>query len=178
MFYAPEQVALADRRRCPRHQARSLFMSAFRFFIAPPTSPGSKYAGPASKADGLEDLKKEVSGQPRSRAIILYCGCCPWDKCPNIRPAFAALHDMGFQNVKVLMIPENLKADWIDKGYLRPDKACGIALRASGLLISWVPPILDGNRVRDQIKSGVPAPCGARGVSRGTGARVGRDPRR
>jgi thiosulfate/3-mercaptopyruvate sulfurtransferase len=78
---------------------------------------GSKYAGPGSKADGLEDLKKEVSGQPRSRAIILYCGCCPWDKCPNIRPAFAALHDMGFQNVKVLQIPENLKADWIDKGY-------------------------------------------------------------
>jgi len=78
---------------------------------------GSKYAGPASKPEGIEDLKKEIAGQPRSREIVLYCGCCPWDKCPNIRPAFAALHDMGFQNVKVLMIPENLKADWIDKGY-------------------------------------------------------------
>ncbi len=78
---------------------------------------GSKYAGPGSKPEGIEELKKEVAGQPRSREILLYCGCCPWDKCPNIRPAFAALHDIGFTNVKVLKIPENLKADWIDKGF-------------------------------------------------------------
>jgi thiosulfate/3-mercaptopyruvate sulfurtransferase len=78
---------------------------------------GSKYAGPGSTPAGIEELKKEVAGQPRTREIDLYCGCCPWDKCPNIRPAFAALHEMGFQNVKVIQIPENLKADWIDKGY-------------------------------------------------------------
>jgi thiosulfate/3-mercaptopyruvate sulfurtransferase len=78
---------------------------------------GSKYAGPGSTAQGIEDLKKEVAGQPRSREIVIYCGCCPWDKCPNIRPAFASLHDMGFTNVKVLRLPENLKADWIDKGF-------------------------------------------------------------
>ena len=78
---------------------------------------GSRYAGPGSKPEGLDDLKKAVAGQPRSREIILYCGCCPWDKCPNIRPAFAALHDLGFRTVKVMMIPESLKADWIDKGY-------------------------------------------------------------
>ncbi len=79
--------------------------------------PGAKYAGPASKPEGLDDLKKAVAGQPHDREIVLYCGCCPWDKCPNIRPAFAALHDLGFKNVKVVMIPDSLKADWIDKGY-------------------------------------------------------------
>ncbi|HWE49612.1 MAG TPA: hypothetical protein VG273_07485 [Bryobacteraceae bacterium] len=78
---------------------------------------GSTFAGPGSKPEGLEDLKKAVAGQSRTREIILYCGCCPWDKCPNIRPAFAALHDLGFKNVKVMMLPENLKTDWIDKGY-------------------------------------------------------------
>ena len=78
---------------------------------------GSEYAGPGSKPEGIEALKKAVAGQPHNREIVLYCGCCPWDKCPNIRPAFAALHQMGFTNVKVMMVPENLKADWIDKGY-------------------------------------------------------------
>ena len=78
---------------------------------------GSVYAGPGSKADGIEMLKKAVEGQPHEREIVLYCGCCPWEKCPNIRPAFAALHEAGFTHVKVMVVPENLKADWIDKGY-------------------------------------------------------------
>ena len=78
---------------------------------------GSQYAGPGSKPEGIELLKKAVANQPHNREIVLYCGCCPWDKCPNVRPAFAALHDMGFTHVKVMMVPENLKTDWIDKGY-------------------------------------------------------------
>ena len=78
---------------------------------------GSVYAGPASKAEGLEALKREVAGQPRMREILLYCGCCPWDKCPNIRPAVALLRQMGYTNVKAMMVPVNLKSDWVDKGY-------------------------------------------------------------
>lgn len=78
---------------------------------------GSVFAGPASKEEGLAALKKAVAGQPKNREIILYCGCCPFDKCPNIRPAFTALHDMGFTHVRAMVIPTNLKADWIDKGY-------------------------------------------------------------
>jgi thiosulfate/3-mercaptopyruvate sulfurtransferase len=79
--------------------------------------PGSDYAGPGSKPEGLELLKKSVAGQPHDRAIVLYCGCCPWDKCPNIRPALEALHEMGFTHVRAVVIPENFKTDWIDKGY-------------------------------------------------------------
>jgi thiosulfate/3-mercaptopyruvate sulfurtransferase len=79
--------------------------------------PGTDFAGPGSKPEGIELLKKAVAGQPHDRAIVLYCGCCPWDKCPNIRPAIAALHEMGFSNVKAVVIPENFKTDWIDKGY-------------------------------------------------------------
>jgi thiosulfate/3-mercaptopyruvate sulfurtransferase len=78
---------------------------------------GSVFAGPGSKEEGIADLKKAVAGQPRAREIVLYCGCCPFDKCPNIRPAFAALHEMGFTHVKVMVVPTNLKTDWIDKGY-------------------------------------------------------------
>lgn len=78
---------------------------------------GSVFAGPGSKEEGIADLRKAVAGQPRTREIILYCGCCPFDKCPNIRPAFAALREMGFTRVKVMVLPSNLKTDWIDKGY-------------------------------------------------------------
>ena len=78
---------------------------------------GSIYAGPGSKSEGIEALKKAVASQARDREIVLYCGCCPWDHCPNIRPAFAALKQMGFTRVKALEIPTNLKTDWVDHGY-------------------------------------------------------------
>ena len=78
---------------------------------------GTNYAGPASKPEGIAELKKAVDSEPRNRDIVLYCGCCPMEKCPNIRPAFTALHEMGFTHVRVLSLPSNLKTDWIDKGY-------------------------------------------------------------
>jgi thiosulfate/3-mercaptopyruvate sulfurtransferase len=74
-------------------------------------------AGPCSKAEGLDALKKAVAELPRDKEIFIYCGCCPFVKCPNIRPAYSALHDLGFTNVKVVMIETNLHADWIAKGY-------------------------------------------------------------
>lgn len=78
---------------------------------------GTQYAGHASKPEGIAELKKAVTGQPHDREIVIYCGCCPMEKCPNVRPAFAALREMGFTHVRVLSIPENLKTDWTDKGY-------------------------------------------------------------
>lgn len=78
---------------------------------------GAVFAGPGSKPAGLDDLKRVLAKEPRDRDIVLYCGCCPWDKCPNMRPAFAAVREMGFTKVRVLMIPENLAKDWVDKGY-------------------------------------------------------------
>jgi hypothetical protein len=79
--------------------------------------PGSRYAGPASKPEGLVELKKLVGRLPRSQPIVIYCGCCPWNDCPNIRPAFQALREMGFKDVKALDIPNNLGADWTSKGF-------------------------------------------------------------
>jgi rhodanese-related sulfurtransferase len=78
---------------------------------------GTPYAGPASTPEGIEALKKAVEGEPHDREIVLYCGCCPMEKCPNIRPAFTLLHQMGYTNVRVLSLPNNLKTDWTDKNY-------------------------------------------------------------
>jgi rhodanese-related sulfurtransferase len=79
--------------------------------------PGSQYAGAASKPEGLAALKKLVASLPRNQQIVIYCGCCPWNDCPNIRPAFRALKEMGFTNFKVLDIPERLGDDWTAKGF-------------------------------------------------------------
>ena len=78
---------------------------------------GSAYLGPASKPQGLEELKKWAKGIPRGQRIVLYCGCCPMDRCPNIRPAFQALKEMGFTHLQVLSIPQDLGRDWVSKGF-------------------------------------------------------------
>ena len=79
--------------------------------------PGSEYIGPASNPAGLEQLRKRVEPLPRTKSIVLYCGCCPWTHCPTVKPADDALHAMGFRNVKVLYLPNNFGADWVQKGY-------------------------------------------------------------
>ncbi len=79
--------------------------------------PHAAYIGPASGQEGLQQLRKRVAALPHSQPIVLYCGCCPWSKCPNVNPAYKQLRDMGFTNVKVLYIADNFGKDWVDKGY-------------------------------------------------------------
>jgi thiosulfate/3-mercaptopyruvate sulfurtransferase len=79
--------------------------------------PESIYAGPARSPEGIAALKKAVANMPKDREIVVYCGCCPYEMCPNIRPALAALREMGFTHVKALMIPTNFATDWINRGY-------------------------------------------------------------
>jgi rhodanese-related sulfurtransferase len=79
--------------------------------------PGSVYAGPASRPEGLELLKQAVDKLARDREIILYCGCCPWGNCPNVKPAMEMLKQMGFTHAKAMYIETNFAKDWTDKGY-------------------------------------------------------------
>ena len=78
---------------------------------------GSKYAGPANSAEGIDMLMKLVQSMPRSNEIVYYCGCCPWKDCPNIRPAHTTLKEMGFKKIRVLKIPNNFSEDWAAKGF-------------------------------------------------------------
>jgi len=79
--------------------------------------PGSEYIGPASREVGLAELRKRVESLPRGKLIVLYCGCCPWSHCPNVKPALDLLRSLGFTNVKVLYIADNFGANWVEKGY-------------------------------------------------------------
>lgn len=79
--------------------------------------PNSTDLGAASETENLTKLKKELTNLPKDTAIVIYCGCCPFTRCPNIRPAIALLKDMNFTNFHLLNLPVSIKADWIDKGY-------------------------------------------------------------
>jgi len=78
---------------------------------------GAEYAGPGRDADGLALLRERVSRLSKDSAIVIYCGCCPWDHCPNMGAAFSALRTLGFRNVKALYIAHDFGTDWIEKGY-------------------------------------------------------------
>jgi thiosulfate/3-mercaptopyruvate sulfurtransferase len=79
--------------------------------------PGALYLGPARTTVGLDTLRKWAEKLPREKMIVIYCGCCPWGKCPNIRPAYSALQQMGFTNIKVLHLSQGFANDWVDKGF-------------------------------------------------------------
>jgi hypothetical protein len=79
--------------------------------------PKSIDIGMVKDQENIDKLKTELSNQSKEASIIIYCGCCPYDHCPNVRPAIAILKDMKFTNFRLLNLPKNIKADWIDKGY-------------------------------------------------------------
>ena len=78
---------------------------------------GAESIGIAKDEEGLESLRNRLSSLPKDADIVIYCGCCPFKDCPNVRPAFSLLTEMQFTNPKLLNLPDNLKVDWIDKGY-------------------------------------------------------------
>ncbi len=76
---------------------------------------GAQYHGSAGRPEGVAQIKAWAAPLPRSTNLVIYCGCCPMEKCPNIRPAFSAIHDMGFTNLRVLILPTSFAVDWADK---------------------------------------------------------------
>ncbi len=79
--------------------------------------PTTVYAGPGNKPEGLEALRKLVAAEPKDREIVIYCGCCPWSHCPNMKPAFALLKQMGFKRAKAVKMDTNFNKDWVSQGY-------------------------------------------------------------
>lgn len=79
--------------------------------------PGTINIGMTSKPENLEKLKTKLSTLDKSKKIVVYCGCCPFEHCPNIRPAIQTLKDMSFTNYYLLDLSHNIKINWIDEGY-------------------------------------------------------------
>jgi thiosulfate/3-mercaptopyruvate sulfurtransferase len=75
------------------------------------------FAGPGDKPEGIELLKSAASVLSKDESIVIYCGCCPLNKCPNVRPAYAALKELGFTKVRVLDLMTDIEREWYRQGY-------------------------------------------------------------
>lgn len=73
--------------------------------------------GRATSVTGIEKIKQVVAWEPKNRTIVVYCGCCSYSSCPNLKPAYDALIALGFKDTKILGLPEGIKPDWVAKGY-------------------------------------------------------------
>ena len=110
----PEQLAARWRGAAPKPP---IFYVGFGVLYRGKHIPGAVFVGPGAKQEGLQMLREAALKLPRTKEIVIYCGCCPWGHCPNIRPAFIMLHELGFKRVRVLSLPTNFATDWLDHGY-------------------------------------------------------------
>jgi thiosulfate/3-mercaptopyruvate sulfurtransferase len=78
---------------------------------------GAQFHGTGGDPEGLKELKTWATTLPKTTNLVIYCGCCPMERCPNVRPAFTALHELGFAKLRVLVLPISFEADWVEKGY-------------------------------------------------------------
>ncbi|HZS53823.1 MAG TPA: rhodanese-like domain-containing protein [Bryobacteraceae bacterium] len=78
---------------------------------------GAILAGPTSKPEGLTALNSALESLKKTDLVVLYCGCCPMERCPNIRPAYLTTKKLEFKNVRVLNLATNFHTDWTAKGY-------------------------------------------------------------
>lgn len=78
---------------------------------------GAINIGAVNSEEGMKKFKFEVSKVFADKEVVVYCGCCTSDNCPNIRPAIKYLNENGFKKAKVLNIPVGIKEDWVQKGF-------------------------------------------------------------
>ena len=95
----------------------TILQVGFSVLYAQAHIPGAIYAGPGNKEEGIDNLRTQAKNLAKDKPLVIYCGCCPWEKCPNIAAAWKELTAEGFKNLKVLYLADNFGADWADKGY-------------------------------------------------------------
>jgi thiosulfate/3-mercaptopyruvate sulfurtransferase len=78
---------------------------------------GATLIGPTKDKNNLDKLRVALAKVPKDKIVIIYCGCCPFKNCPNIRPAFELLKEMKFTKPRLLNLAHNLKTNWIDAGF-------------------------------------------------------------
>ena len=75
------------------------------------------FVGRATSVTAVEKIKATLAMENKNKAVVVYCGCCSYASCPNIKPAYDAVISLGFKNTKVLELPEGIKPDWVAKDY-------------------------------------------------------------
>ena len=112
-----DPAALAKVLTSPSSPQPNIFCVAFPVLYRQRHILHSQFAGPTAKPEGLDALRQAVGKLPKNSDIVLYCGCCPMERCPNVRPAYRMLKEMGYSKVRVLKLETNFHTDWSSKGY-------------------------------------------------------------
>lgn len=100
----------------PKTAPTVVFVGFQRLYIAGHIK-GAQFHGSGGNPDGLKELKNWAAALPKTTNLVIYCGCCPLERCPNVRPAFTALRALGFAKLRVLALPSSFEVDWVEKGY-------------------------------------------------------------
>lgn len=79
--------------------------------------PGAKRLPETGTEEGYAALVRAIEQTPKDTEIVVYCGCCPYRNCQNVKPASKAIRASGRSNVKYLDLPTNFKTDWTKLGY-------------------------------------------------------------
>ena len=99
------------------HTAPTVLFVGFKRLYGAGHIKGAEYHGTAGSEEGLKEMTAWAAGLSRSTNLVIYCGCCPMEHCPNIRPAFKTLQGLGFKNLRVLLLPQDFATDWAGKGF-------------------------------------------------------------
>lgn len=78
---------------------------------------GAIAVGAATNATFGNKISGYLTMESKTKPVVVYCGCCSYASCPNIKPAYDYLIAQGFKNTKVLELPDGIKPDWVAKGY-------------------------------------------------------------
>lgn len=78
---------------------------------------GAIEVGAATNVTFGSKVISHLTMENKIKSIVVYCGCCSYSSCPNIKPAYDYLIAQGYKNTKVLELPEGIKPDWVAKGY-------------------------------------------------------------
>jgi thiosulfate/3-mercaptopyruvate sulfurtransferase len=46
--------------------------------------------GPGREKENIKKIKQQLSKLSKDTFIVIYCGCCPFGSCPNVRPVFSS----------------------------------------------------------------------------------------
>jgi len=111
-----EALSLIEELNDPKTAPTVVFVGFQRLYTAGHIR-GAQFHGSGGNPDGLKELKSWAASLPKTSKLVIYCGCCPLERCPNVRPAFTALHKLGFARVRVLVLPTSFEVDWAGKGY-------------------------------------------------------------
>jgi thiosulfate/3-mercaptopyruvate sulfurtransferase len=101
----------------PRGLKPVIVCVGFKFLYDGAHIPGAIYRGPAREPAGMAKLREWARSIPKGTPVVMYCGCCPFDRCPNVRPAFEVLREAGLTRLRILYIEHDFAHDWVAKNY-------------------------------------------------------------